>query len=76
MYMYRAGLEIGGVASQNVNKFWSTCESLWQSESQNCELLLANLRITFQMVSQRNLFFFHKISFFQTHFMYMMQKCE
>ena len=51
------GLEIGGVASQNANHFWGNCESLWQSESQNCESLLNDLRITFQMVSQKHLLF-------------------
>ena len=41
------GLEIGGVESQNANHFWGNCESLWQSESQNCESLLADLQFTF-----------------------------
>ena len=31
-------------------------ESLWQSESQNCKSLLVDLRLTFQMVSQKNFF--------------------
>ena len=55
VYMY-AGLEIGGFASQDANQFWSNCESLWLSESQNCESLLADLRISFQMASQKDLF--------------------
>ena len=42
MYIY-TGLEIGGVASQNVNHFWGNGESLWQSESQYCESLLVDL---------------------------------
>ena len=33
------GLEIGGVASRNVNHFWGNCESLCQSDSQYCESL-------------------------------------
>ena len=44
---------MGGVALQNENHFLGNCESLWQSVSQNCESLLADLRITFQMVSQK-----------------------
>ena len=36
---------------------WGNSESLWQSELQNYESLLANLRITFQMVSQKDLKF-------------------
>ena len=48
---------MGGVASPNANHFWGNCESLWQSESRNCESLLAELLITFQMVSQKDLFF-------------------
>ena len=41
MYMYiYTGLEIGGVTSPSANQFWSNCESLWQSESQNCESLI------------------------------------
>ena len=51
------GLEIGGVASQNANHFYSNCESLWQSESQKHESLLADLRITFQILSQKDLSF-------------------
>ena len=47
---------MGGVAPQNVNHFWGNFESLWQSETQNCESLLADLRITFQIVSQKDLF--------------------
>ena len=47
-YIYiHIGLEIGGVASQNANHLWGNCELLWQSESQNCESLLVDLRITF-----------------------------
>ena len=30
-----AGVEIGGIASPNVNHFWGNCESLWQSDSPN-----------------------------------------
>ena len=56
MYVY-TGLEIGGVASQNANYFWGNCESLWQSKSQYCESLLADLRITFQIASQKKSFF-------------------
>ena len=62
------GLEIGGVTSQNANYFWGNCESLWQSDSQNFESLwqsdsqnfeslLADLRITFQMILQKDLLF-------------------
>ena len=51
-------MEIGDVASQNANHFWGNCESLWQSESQNCESLLADLRITFRMISQKDFFVF------------------
>ena len=51
------GLKIGGVALQNANHFCGNCELLWQSESQNCELLLADFRITFQIVSQTDLLF-------------------
>ena len=47
MHMY-VGLEIGGVASQNTNHFRGNCESLYQSDSQYCELLLGDLRITFR----------------------------
>ena len=47
IYIY-TGLEIGGVASQNANHFWSNCESLCQSDSQHCESLLDDLRITFR----------------------------
>ena len=47
MYIY-AGLEIDGVASQNANHFWGNFESLWQSNSQYCESLLGDLRITFR----------------------------
>ena len=50
------GLKIGGVASQNANH-WGNCKSFWQSESQNNKSLLADLQITFQMVSQKDLFF-------------------
>ena len=50
------GLEIGGVVSLNTNHFWGKYESLWQSKSQKCESLLADLRITFQVVSQKDLF--------------------
>ena len=39
---------MGSVASPNANHFWGNCESLWQSESQYCELLLGDLRITFR----------------------------
>ena len=54
IYVYVcAVLEIGGIASQNANHFWDNCESLWQSESQNCKSLLTSLRITFQMVLQK-----------------------
>ena len=35
----QAGLEIGGVASQNANYFWGNCESLWQSDLLYCESL-------------------------------------
>ena len=75
------GLEIGRVASQNSNHFWGKCESLWQSESQYCESLLADLRINFQMVLQKKNFlalttFLDKISFFQAHFMYVIRNCE
>ena len=55
MYIY-TGLEIGGVASQNENHCWGNCESLWQSDSQNRESLLAELRITLQLVSQKDPF--------------------
>ena len=58
MYIGYTGLEMGGVASQNANHLWGNCESLWQSELQNCESLLADLRITFHMVSQKDLFFY------------------
>ena len=80
-----AGLKISGVASQNANHFWDICESLWQSESQNCESLLADLQITFQMVSQKDLFFgphsfLDKISpFLDTFYVYnikMRIRCE
>ena len=50
-------MEIGSVASQNANYFWDYCESIWQSESQNCESLLADLRITFQTILQNDLFY-------------------
>ena len=56
---YIAGLEMGGVALQNANHFWGNCESLWQNASQYCEYcesLLVDLRITFQMVSQKRPF--------------------
>ena len=49
MYIYIyicTGLDTGGVASQNANHFWDNCESLWQSDSQYCESLLGDLRIT------------------------------
>ena len=36
---------------------WRNCESLRQSKSQSYESLLADLQITFQMVSQKDLFF-------------------
>ena len=81
LYVY-AGLEIGGVASQNTNHFWGICELLWQSESQNCESILADLRITFQIISQKRPFFgphdFFRQNFppFQTHFMYVIRNCE
>ena len=61
------------------------CESLWQSDSQNCESLLADLRITFQMVSPKHLFFIltpflDKISLFlDTFYVYdakMQIRCE
>ena len=38
------------------NYFGGNCESLWQSESQNCESLLADLQISFEMVLQKDLF--------------------
>ena len=60
MYIYiytHTGLEIGSVALQNANHFWGNCESLWQSELQYCESLLADLQITFQMVLQKRPFF-------------------
>ena len=60
-----AGLEIGSVASQNVNHFWGNCKSLWQSESQHCESFLADLRITFLMVSQKRPFFRQNFPFFR-----------
>ena len=68
IYIY-TGLEIGGVALQNTNHFWGNYESLWQSESQNCDSLIADLRISFHMVSQETLFlvlttFLDKISSF------------
>ena len=53
MYIY-AGLKIGGVASQNANHCWGNYKSLWQSDSQNCKPSLADLLITFQMVSQKD----------------------
>ena len=34
IYVY-TGLEIGNIASIDVNHFWGNCESLWQSDSQN-----------------------------------------
>ena len=55
VYVY-TGLEISNVASQNANHFFGNCESLWQSESQNCESILGDLRITFQMVPQKTVF--------------------
>ena len=39
-----------------MNNFWGNSESLWQCESQNCESLLADLRITFQKILQRPFF--------------------
>ena len=78
-------MEIGGVVSQSANHFWGNRESLWQSKSQNCESLLADLRITFQMVSQKDLFlvltpFLDKISpFLDTFYVYdakMRIRCE
>ena len=56
IHIYK-GLEIGGVTSQNANYFWGNCESLRQSDSQNFESLLADLRITFQMILQKDLLF-------------------
>ena len=52
VYVY-TGLEIGSVTLQNANHFWGNCESPWQSESQYCKSLLADWRITFQMVLQK-----------------------
>ena len=37
------GQEIGGITLQNANHFWGNCESFWQSESQNCKSLLADM---------------------------------
>ena len=65
VHIYMQRLEIGGVASQYANHFWGNCESTWQSESQNCESLLADLRIAFQVVSQNELFFKTKFPFFR-----------
>ena len=73
------------VASQNVNHFWGDCKSLWQSESQNCTTLVADLRITFQMVLQKDIFlvfipFLDKISpFLDKFYVYgakMLIRCE
>ena len=80
-----AGLKMVGVASQNANYFWGNCESLWPSESQYCESLLAILRIICQMVSQRPFFFSphhcftQNFPFFYTNFMYVIKmrlRCE
>ena len=53
-----AGLEMGGIASSNVNYFWGNCELFLQSESPNV-LGTANcrLRIIFEMDSSKDLFF-------------------
>ena len=55
-YVLYTGLEIGSVTLQNTNHFCCNFKSLWLSESQNCESLLADLRIIFQMVSPKDLF--------------------
>ena len=69
IHTYRAG--ISDVASQNANHFWDYCETLWQNKSQNCESRLVDLRITFQMVSQKT-FFFGSHPFLDK----IMKKCE
>ena len=68
------------------NYFGGNCESLWQSESQNCESFLADLQISFEMVLQKDLFilvltpFLDKISpFLDTFYVYdakMRINCE
>ena len=57
MYIYfiNTGLEINGT-HRKMRITWDNCESLWQNESQTCKSLLADLRIIFQIVSQRDLF--------------------
>ena len=58
IYMFKyAGLEIGGVASQNENHFWVNCESLGQSDSQYYESLLSDLRITLMVIITQFPFF-------------------
>ena len=47
VYIYTR-MEIGGVASQNTSHFRGNCESPCQSDSQDCESLLGDLRITFR----------------------------
>ena len=57
-----SGLEIDGIASSNANHFRGNCESLWQSDSPNFLGYTANhfgrLRITFQMDSSKDFFFY------------------
>ena len=73
------------VKCESFYHFWGNCESLWQSESQNCELLLAALRITLRIVLQKDLFFvltpfLDKISpFLDTFYIYYVKmriRCE
>ena len=71
----QTGLKIGGIASPNANHFWNNCESLWQSESPNCESLLAyceSAKDPFLVLTP----FLHKTFSFLDNFMYMniMQK--
>ena len=73
-----------GVASQNANHFWDNCESLWQSESQNCGSLYLICELIFNGIVKRPFFcphpFIDKISpFFDTFYLYdtkMRIRCE